>query len=77
MLFTSDRAFVQRQILRHYEPGLSRPEVKQRVGRGLFRATTPEEVTPAVTRLREWIGRFSEVRHGDPDLFASITAGSR
>ena len=30
--------FDLRQILRHYEPGLSRPEVNQRVGRGLFRA---------------------------------------
>jgi hypothetical protein len=64
--------FDLRQILRHYEPGLSRTEVNQRVGRGLFRATTPEEATAAVARLREWVERFSEVLHGDPDLFQSI-----
>jgi hypothetical protein len=64
--------FDLRQILRHYEPGLSRPEVNQRVGRGLFRATTPEETSAAVRRLREWVERLSDVLRGDPELLESI-----
>jgi hypothetical protein len=60
------------QILRHYEPGLSRPEVNQRVGRVFFRATTTEETTGAVGRLREWVERLSDVLGGDPELFQAI-----
>jgi hypothetical protein len=64
--------FDLRQLLRHYEPDLDRPEVNRRVGRALFRATTIDEVTAALERLRRWLTQFSDVLSGDLRLFEAI-----